>query len=59
MPDLPEVGVYLYIYDGELCVRDDLQNDLQTCKVIAFEDYGVPLTEWVDTNSPEDYSSLD
>lgn len=46
VPDRPEIGVYLYVYDGEQCIRDALQNDKETCKKIAFRDYGVPLDEW-------------
>jgi len=46
--DHPEVGVYLYIYEAEQCIRDELQNDVETCKEVAREDYGVPLTGWVE-----------
>ncbi len=45
--DYPEVGLYLYVYDGEKCVKDYLQNDIEKCKQIAFEDFGVPLDKWV------------
>jgi len=44
--DEPEVGVYLYVYDNDLCIRDVLQNDVETCIEIAFEDYGVPKDVW-------------
>jgi hypothetical protein len=44
--DEPEVGVYLYVYDNRQCVRDILQNDVETCIEIAFEDYGVPKDVW-------------
>lgn len=44
--DEPEVGVYLYVYDDGRCIRDELQNDVETCKEIAFEDYGVPKEIW-------------
>ena len=46
IPDNPDVGVYLYVYDDGRCVRDELQNDVETCKEIAFEDYGVPKDVW-------------
>ena len=46
VPDKPEVGVYLYVYEGSRCVRDELQNDEETCKEIALEDYGVPKDIW-------------
>lgn len=45
--DYPEVGSYLYIYESEKCVKDYLQNDIDTCKQIAFEDYGVPVDKWI------------
>lgn len=45
--DQPEVGVYLYVYDRQgKCIRDELQNDIATCKEVAFEKFGVPMTEW-------------
>jgi len=46
VPDEPDVGVYLYVYDNSLCIRDELQNDVKTCIEIAFEDYGVPRDVW-------------
>ena len=45
--DYSEVGSYLYVYEGEECVKDYLQKDIETCKRIAFEDYGVPLDKWL------------
>ena len=44
--DYPEVGSFLYIYEGEKCIKDYLQNDIETCKQVAFEDYEVPLDKW-------------
>lgn len=44
--DYPEVGAYLYVYEGEKCVKDYLQNDIEACKEIAFEDFKVPLDKW-------------
>lgn len=44
--DYPEVGVYLYVYEGENCVENHLQNDIETCKQIALEKYEVPLKNW-------------
>lgn len=48
VPDLPEVGIYLHVYEGDLCVRDDLQNDISTCIRVARERYGVPTGSWMD-----------
>ena len=45
-PDLPDVGVYLYVYENGKCVRDFLQNDVLTCIEVAFQDYGVPRGKW-------------
>lgn len=44
--DYSEVGSYLYVYEGEKCIKDYLQNDIETCKQVAFEDYKVPLDKW-------------
>jgi len=44
--DKPDVGVYLYVYEGGKCVRDFLQNDVTTCIDMAFEDYGVAKNLW-------------
>lgn len=48
--DFPEVGVYLYVFQDGKCIIDDLQNDIETCKQIAFEDFQVPLNNWVQKN---------
>ena len=36
----------MYIFKGENEIRNELQDDLETCKRIAFEDYGVPYNCW-------------
>ncbi|MEP0366355.1 MAG: hypothetical protein ABJN36_03235 [Cyclobacteriaceae bacterium] len=49
--DYPEVGVYLYVYEGGNCIKDFLQNDIGTCKQLAFEEYQVPLDKWIRSES--------
>ncbi len=49
--DYPEVGVYLYVYEGGQCVKDYLQNSIEICKDLAFEDFGVPLYSWKENTS--------
>lgn len=49
--DFPEVGVYLYVYEGEKCIQDFLQNNIATCIDQAFDDYGVPKECWIKINS--------
>lgn len=44
--DHPDVGYYLYVYDGDRCIADHLQNDEETCKQVAFDDYGVDIASW-------------
>jgi hypothetical protein len=44
--DYPDVGVYLYVYEGNKCIKDYLQNDIETCMQVALEDYDVPLDRW-------------
>ena len=52
--DLPEVGVYLYVFEGDKCVEDVLQNDIATCIMVALEDYGVPKELWIKRDSATD-----
>ena len=47
-PDFPEVGVYLYVFDGEKCIYDYLQDDNKMCQEFAFDEFGVPLTAWTE-----------
>lgn len=44
--DLPDVGAYLYVFEGEECTRDDLQDTIEICKQVAFKQFGVPLDIW-------------
>ena len=44
--DMPEVGSYLYVYDGGKCIYDCLQDTIDICKEIALEKYQVPLESW-------------
>lgn len=44
--DYPEVGAYLYVYENDQCIRDDLQDSVAICQEVALEDYGVPLDCW-------------
>lgn len=45
-PNLPEVGVYLWIYEEGRDIADYLQNTAQDCIDFAFEEYGVPKESW-------------
>ena len=45
--DYPEVGVYLYVYEDGRCIKDYLQNDIDTCKSLALEEYNVPVDSWI------------
>jgi len=42
----PFVGYYLYVFDGERCIRDYLQDTLEIAMDCALEDYGVPKNAW-------------
>jgi hypothetical protein len=44
--DYPEVGSYLYVYEGEICINDYLQDNIQICKQLALEIHKVPLDKW-------------
>jgi hypothetical protein len=49
--DIPEVGFYLYVYDGDKCVYDCLQDTIEICKEVAFEEFQVPLGSWQEIGS--------
>jgi len=49
--DLPKVGAYLYIYDGDNCIFDCLQDSIEICKAIALDEYNVPLESWKNSDS--------
>jgi hypothetical protein len=36
------VGFYFYIFEGDRCVRDELQDTLEMAIEIAFENYQIP-----------------
>jgi hypothetical protein len=40
------VGVYLYVYEDDRCIRDHLQDSLEMAVNTAFEDYQVPKDQW-------------
>jgi len=42
----PHVGFYLYVFEGDRCVRDHLQDMLEIAIESAFEEYGVPKDVW-------------
>jgi len=44
--DYPEVGVYMYVFQGENCIEDILQDTIDLCKEVALEKYGVPIDVW-------------
>ena len=50
--DNSDVGYYLHVYDEDRCIADYLQNDEDTCKQVALEEYGVEPSSWRD--KPED-----
>lgn len=45
-PSLPEIGVYLWIYEDSRDIADYLQNSVQDCIDFAFEEFGVPTELW-------------
>ena len=42
----PEVGFYVYIYEGDRCTHDYLQDTLERAKSFAEEEFGVPAASW-------------
>jgi hypothetical protein len=39
-------GFYLYVYENDRCIRDDLQDTLEVAIDVALEDFGVPKDSW-------------
>lgn len=46
--DSPEVGWYVLVYEGDLCVKDYLQDNLTMAIDFAYEEFGVPKDSWSD-----------
>ena len=44
------IGYYLYVYDGERCTHDYLQDTLDFARECALELFGVPTESWTDDN---------
>ena len=42
----PIIWFYLYIYRGDRCEYDYLQDTITACKELAFEDFGAPMEDW-------------
>ncbi len=42
----PSVGFYLYEFDSDRCIRDQLQDTFEIAVEVALEDYGVPKNAW-------------
>ena len=40
------VGFYLYVFDGDKCTHDYLQDTFDFAKACALEEFGVPLNAW-------------
>jgi hypothetical protein len=40
------VGYYVYIYEGERCIHDYLQDTLDRARDFAHEEFGVPVQSW-------------
>jgi len=46
--DNPEIGVYLFVYEGQKCTIDYLQNDVDICKEFAFDEFGIKIDSWTE-----------
>lgn len=45
--DLPDIGAYLYVYNTHgTCIADYLQDDVDFCKMQAYELFGVAHDSW-------------
>ena len=44
--DKPDIGFYLYVFEGKRCTHDYLQETEEKAKECAKELFGVPLASW-------------
>lgn len=42
----PFAGFYLYVFEGDKCIQDYLQDTLEIAMECAWEDYSVPKNLW-------------
>lgn len=42
----PNVGFYLYVFEGGKCIRDQLQDTFEIAVESAMEEYEVPKEAW-------------
>ena len=45
--DLPEVGAYLLVFENGKCTCDYLQDTIKMCMDQAYEQFEVPLDNWI------------
>ena len=43
----PAIGYYLYVFENDKCMYDDLQFTLEIAMECALDDFGVPLDAWI------------
>ena len=53
----PMVGFYLYVFEGEKCIRDYLQDTLEIAMECALKNFGVPNDAWIQSEEKTDYST--
>ncbi|MEJ0063270.1 MAG: hypothetical protein WDO70_08725 [Alphaproteobacteria bacterium] len=47
MPGVPnQDGFYLYVWENDKGIDDDLQDDLEAAVNVAYERYGIPKDIW-------------
>ncbi len=49
----PYAGYYLYVFEGNKCIRDYLQDTLEIAIECALDDFGVPKEAWKKINECE------
>lgn len=46
--DRPELGFYLFVYEGDKCIYDYVLNSMELCKEFGELRFGVPVNAWQD-----------
>jgi hypothetical protein len=46
--DFPHVGWQMYVWKDQKGIYDTVQNTLEICKEVAFEEWGIPIDIWIE-----------
>ncbi len=47
---IPGLGAFLFVYENGKCTFDYHQNSVQFCKECAYDEFGVPMDSWKESD---------